>query len=100
SLVLSCSAAITHDLAPGAIKNTWLMKLATGLVTMLALVFAINESGSIFSLVILAWSTLACAFGPLIILYASGRRVSEPIAIFLMALGVAIAFMWRELGWH
>jgi SSS family solute:Na+ symporter/sodium/proline symporter len=100
SLVLSCSAAITHDLAPEKLQRPWLMKAATAAVTVLALGFALSGSQSVFALVILAWSTLACAFGPLIALLALGRRVTEFAAVAMMALGVAIAFQWRLLGWQ
>lgn len=100
SLVLSCSAAITHDLAPNRLERPWMMKLATAGVTLSALVLALSGNQSVFSLVILAWSTLACTFGPLLVLFALGRRVSEPVAIALMILGVAIALAWRQAGWQ
>lgn len=100
SLVLSCSAAITNDLSPRKYQKPWMMKAATAAVTLLALVFALSGSQSVFSLVILAWSTLACAFGPLIALLALRRRVSQVTAIALMILGVGIALGWRQLGWQ
>jgi len=76
------------------------MKSVTGVVTLLALAFALSESRSVFSLVILAWSTLACAFGPLMIVQALGRRLNQPVAIALMLGGVAIALWWRMMGWQ
>jgi len=100
SLVLSCSAAIVHELLPDGDERPWRMKTATALVTAVALAFALADTRSVFSLVILAWSTLACAFAPLLLLFASGRRISQGRAIFLMALGVGIAFTWRALGWE
>ncbi len=100
SLVLACSAAITSDLAGGRIQKPWIMKSVTGVVTLLALAFALSESRSVFSLVILAWSTLACAFGPLMIVQALGRRLNQPVAIALMLGGVAIALWWRMMGWQ
>jgi len=100
SLVLACSAAITSDLAGGRIQKAWVMKLVTAAVTLMALMFALSGSRSVFSLVILAWSTLACAFGPLMIVQALGRRLNQPMAIALMLGGVAIAFLWRMQGWH
>ena len=99
SLVLSCSAAVTSDLAPGRFQQPWMMKATTAVVTLSALGFALSESRSVFTLVILAWSTLACAFGPLLILQVMGRRVRQSVAIGLMALGVGIAFWWRAQGW-
>lgn len=100
SLVLACSAAITHDLSPAKLERPWMMKIATAGVTVLALMFALSGSQSVFSLVILAWSTLACAFGPLIALLALRRRLPQPFAIALMIAGVGIALLWRQMGWQ
>jgi len=100
SLVLSCSAALTSDLAPGRFERPWMMKAATAAVTLAALAFALADSRNVFALVILAWSTLACAFGPLLIIQSIGRRVGQTTAIGLMLLGVAIAFGWRAQGWE
>lgn len=100
SLVLACSAAITSDLAPGRFKGGWPMKMVTAVITALALAFALAQTQSVFALVILAWSTLACAFGPLMIIQALGRRVTEPVALGLTVLGVGIAFAWRAAGWE
>ncbi|MCB9956412.1 MAG: sodium/proline symporter [Caulobacterales bacterium] len=100
SLVLSCSAALTHDLLPKRFEASWEMKAATGIVTALSLGLALSGNRSVFSLVILAWSTLASAFAPLLTIYALGRRISERGAIVSMLLGVGVALLWRQLGWH
>lgn len=100
SLVLSCSAAVTHDLVPQRLESPWAMKAATAGVTGLALIIALNGTQSVFSLVILSWSTLAVAFGPLLALFALNRRVPQSTAILMMAIGVAVALGWRFLGWH
>ena len=101
SVVLSCSAAITHDLVPERLEHPIFLKGATAGTTIVALLLALSDSQSVFSLVILAWSTLAAAFAPLLSLYALNRRMSEPVAIGLMIFGVVIALGWRYgLGWH
>jgi len=100
SLVLSCSAAITHDLPAKRIERPLLLKAATAAVTALALVIALQGSSSVFDLVILSWSTLAVAFGPLLIILALGRRVTQGGAIAMMAAGVAVALAWRAVGLH
>jgi SSS family solute:Na+ symporter/sodium/proline symporter len=100
SLVLSCSAAITHDLLSSRLEKTWQAKLATAAVTVLALGIAMSETRSVFQLVILSWSTLASAFAPLLTLYALGRRISEAGAIMAMVVGVASALLWRVAGLH
>ena len=78
-----------------------MLKLATSVAVAVALVLALSESRSVFSLVILAWSTLAAAFAPLLTLYALRRRVSEATAVVMLFSGVSIALFWRfGLGWH
>lgn len=100
SLVLSCSAAITHDLLPVRRESPWELKLATALVTALAFGIALGDSRSVFQLVILSWSALASAFAPLITIYALDRKVSETTAILAMAIGVGVAIAWRVAGYH
>jgi len=100
SLVLACSSALTHDLIPQRLEKSWQLKGATLLVTLLALGIALNGTQSVFALVILAWSTLASAFAPLLLIYAMKKRVSEKTAIAMMLIGVLVAFIWRYLGLH
>ncbi len=100
SLVLSCSAALTHDLLPRRLENKWEIKTATLIVTALALLIALSQPQSVFSLVILSWSALASAFAPLLIVYVMGHDVPEKLGIAMVVIGPAVAILWREMGWH
>ncbi|HZW59789.1 MAG TPA: sodium/proline symporter [Woeseiaceae bacterium] len=100
SLVLSCSAAVTHDLAPTRLEKNWQIKLVTASVVALALLVSLSGSRSVFQLVIMSWSVLASAFAPLLTLYALGRKITESGAITSMVCGVATAVTWRAMGWH
>ncbi len=100
SLVLSCSAAITHDLLPHTIERTSLIKLTTLGVTGLALLLAFSNNQSVFSLVIMAWSGLASAFAPLLIARCLNWRPDERTSIIAVITGLGIALLWRNLGWH
>lgn len=100
SLILACSAAITHDIGERPVENRWWIKTATLGVVVLALGIALAQPESVFNLVILSWSALASAFGPLLIVYAAGRKVSERLALAMIFTGPLVAVMWRELGWH
>lgn len=100
SLVLSCSAALTHDLATDRLEKPWQIKTATALVTALALGIALSGNQSVFHLVIMSWSALASAFAPLLTIYVFRRRLSEAAAILVMVAGVGTAIGWRLLGWH
>ncbi len=100
SLVLSCSAALTHDLWPQNIESTGLIKLSTFAVTALALGLALSNNQSVFSLVILSWSSLASAFAPLLMALCLGRNPGRGITLLAMFAGLTTALFWRWMGWH
>ncbi|MEX2353462.1 MAG: sodium/proline symporter, partial [Gammaproteobacteria bacterium] len=100
SLILSCSAALTHDLLPHKIEKRWMIRSATAIITFLALMLALMNNQSVFSLVILSWSTLASAFAPLLLVYAFRGKVTEKAAIGMFVAGVSTALVWRWLGLH
>lgn len=100
SLVLSCSAALTHDLLPHKIENRFLIKGVTILIALLALMGALANNQSVFSLVIMAWSGLASAFAPLLLVLCAGMRPSQSSSLISVVGGLSVAVLWRYLGWH
>lgn len=96
SQVLSCSAVLSEDfkLAEG-VKGK---RLATLVVTISALLIGIFATANVFTLVIFAWSALACTIGPIVIIHALGRRPAEWVALAMMAVGLTVALLWREYG--
>lgn len=100
SLVLSCSSALTHDLLSRRLERPLELKAVTLIVVALALTIALSGTQSVFVLVIFAWSALASAFGPLLFVHALGGRVSEPRALAMIGVGLAVALAWRWLGWQ
>jgi SSS family transporter len=100
SLVLSCSAALTHDLLPHKIERPLLLKLATVAVTGIALLLALSGSQSVFNMVILAWSGLASAFAPLLLVLCMGVRPGQLHSLLALGSGLLVAIVWRQLGWH
>lgn len=98
SLILSCSAAVTHDLLPHRVESTVLIKLTTVAITAAALALALLNSQSVFSLVIMAWSGLASAFAPLLIVLCLGKRPGQQLSLLALATGLATAMLWRYLG--
>ncbi len=95
SLILSCSSAITHDLLPHKVEKTLLLKLATIGITAAALGLALMNNQSVFNMVIMAWSGLASAFAPLLIVLALGARPSERLSIVAVFTGFITALLWR-----
>lgn len=100
SLVLSCSAAFTHDLLPKRIENMGEIKTATVVVTALALAIALSNNESVFTLVILSWSFLASAFVPLLLAYIIGGKPTDMQALTILCVGLGVAVVWRWLGFH
>lgn len=100
SLVLSCSSSLTHDLLPHKVEKTWILKAATLLITCAAVAWALLNKQSVFSLVVLSWSSLASAFAPLLIVLALGGRPSQGACIAMTLIGLGTALVWRWLGWH
>lgn len=100
SLVLGCSAAISHDILPDNIENTALIKLTTVAVTGVALLWALLNSASVLDLVILAWSGLGSAFGPLLLVLCLGGRPSQNASMAMVILGLVVALLWRYVGLH
>jgi Na+/proline symporter len=100
SLVLSCSAALTHDLLPHRIEHALLIKLGTVFITAIALGLALMNNESVFNLVILSWSALASAFAPLLIAQCLGQRPTQAVSLAALSAGLATALLWRYLGWH
>lgn len=98
SLVLSCSSAITHDLLPHNIERTYLLKIATVLITLCALGLALMNNQSVFNMVIMAWSGLASAFVPLLFVLALGKKPSQTISMIAVLVGFVTAILWRNAG--
>jgi len=98
SLILSCSSAFTNDLLPWKISSPRGLRAATVITTSLALGIAIFGSQNVFSIVILAWSVLASAFAPLLIVYSFGGKPSEARAVMMMIIGILSALLWRHYG--
>tara|TARA_Y100000780_G_C13695989_1_gene422482 strand:+ start:31423 stop:32814 length:1392 start_codon:yes stop_codon:yes gene_type:complete len=98
SQVLSCSAAVTRDILPNTKDNLIVTKLATAFVTIVALLIAIFGGQNVFELVVLSWSILGAAFGPLLFVYTLNSDVSEITAILMVIIGVGVTFAWRAAG--
>jgi len=100
SLILSCSSAITHDLIPHKVERTWLLKLTTVFITLFALGLALMNKQSVFNMVIMAWSGLASAFAPLLIVLSIGHKPAHMTSIIAVIAGFSVALLWRIIELH
>jgi sodium/proline symporter len=97
SQVLSCAAAVTQDIAPRPELGNRYTKLGTILVAAVVLMIAL-QGGSVFVLVILAWSGLAASLGPLLVVRCLGGRPHCVTAIAMMVVGFLAALGWGQYG--
>ena len=98
SVILSCTAAITRDFPIRGLQTYAATKGATVFVTALALAIALGRNESVFSLVLIAWSALAGAFGPLMIVYSLRQQPIEALAVAMTTAGVGTVLLWRHFG--
>lgn len=99
SQILVCSGAITQDINP-AWKNSYIAsKLATLVVTALALSIALFAGQGVFALVLIAWSALGAGFGPALLLRLLGIPLSSLTIALMMTAGVATVVAWNVIGY-
>ncbi|MCP4412245.1 MAG: sodium/proline symporter [Gammaproteobacteria bacterium] len=98
SQILSCSAILSEDFKMGHSNKA--KSLITLSVTIIALFISLFANKSVFTLVILAWSGLSSSFGPLVIVYALGKRPSQTLAMVMMIVGLVTAMLWHHNGLH
>ena len=83
SQVLSCAAVLSDDLK--LLRGHSAQRWATLAVVLLTVAIAVFASANVFTLVIFAWSALACSIGPLVILHALGQRPTQGLALAMLA---------------
>lgn len=100
SQLLTCAAAFTQDIVPGAGQSYWKVKLGTAGTTVLVLVVVMLAPASVFQLVIVSWSALGAGIGPLMLVRLYGRPPPAPVAIAMIGAGLATSIVWGlVLGW-
>ena len=95
SQVLSCTAALSRDMTNGKDLPFWVTKAATLFVTVSALLIAIYGGKSVFDLVLIAWSGMGAAIGPLLIAFTFGFKPSQAGSILMMITGLGTVILWR-----
>ena len=96
SQILSCSAAVTQDIAPRWQSSYLASKAATLSVAALALAIALYASSGVFDLVLIAWSALGATIGPLLLVRISGRVVSPRLGLVMMGSGLLTVILWGQ----
>ena len=98
SLLLSCSSFLSQDLLPRQFASRFGIKIATALVTLAALGWALLNRQSVFALVIFSWSVLGACFLPFILLMLWRVKISTQQALLLMLVGLCSVLVWHFWG--
>ena len=98
SQILACTASITNDLFLNKKNNYLINKFVTLVVTVFVVTIAINDNKNVFNLVLMSWSTLACCFSPLLIIYSLKQKVSEFLSLMMMVIPLITLLLWRYYG--
>ncbi len=99
SQILSCSAAVTQDIAPRYRSSYTASKVATLSVAALSLLIALYASAGVFSLVLVAWSALGASLGPILLIRLARLPLPTPLALVMMATGLVTVVLWGNSGW-
>ena len=98
SQIISCTASITNDLSFNKKNNYLTNKVVTLFVTVFVVTIAINDNKSVFNLVLMSWSTLACCFSPLLIINSLKQKISEVLSLMMMVIPLITLLVWRHFG--
>ena len=105
SQLLVSSSALTEDFYQKIIKRDASQKeliligrVCVVLISVIAMVLALNPKSSILSLVSYAWGGFGAAFGPVVLAALFSRRTSWQAALAGMITGAVVCVLWKEIG--
>ncbi len=78
-------------------RAVWVTRILIGILTLVALAFALLNIRTIYSFVLYAWSALGAAFGPVIILSLYWKRFNKWGALTSLILGPVITVVWYNV---
>ena len=96
SQILSCTASITNDLFSNKRNSYFFNKAVTLIITFFVVTIAINDNKNVFNLVLISWSTLACCFAPLLIIFSFKQKLNEILSIMMMIIPLITLYLWRH----
>ncbi len=102
SQLIVTSSALVEDLIGGVgIKLSsqgalWGGRIGVLVVSVVAVLLALDPESSVLALVAFAWAGFGAAFGPIVLLALFWRRLTAAGAAVGMVAGAAVAFVWGQ----
>lgn len=101
SQLLVSAASMSRDIYATIFKKdtegpgiVWASRFTVAVVSLIAILIALNPDSSVFALVSCAWSGFGAAFGPLILFSLFWRRMTRAGAIAGMLAGGIVDIVW------
>jgi sodium/proline symporter len=98
SQIIVCSGALTQDVTRKWRESYVASKIGTMLVTTYAVVIALFAPEGVFGLVLIAWSAMGAALGPLVVLRVFHVDVSRWTAVLMIAAALTAVVAWYFAG--
>jgi sodium/proline symporter len=104
--LLVCSSALTEDFYRAFIRPkakqkelVWVGRAMVLLVSVIAILLAINPNNSVLDLVSHAWAGFGAAFGPIVIFSVFWARMTRNGALAGMITGAITVLLWINFHW-
>jgi sodium/proline symporter len=104
--LLVCSSALTEDfykafLRPQASQRelVWMGRLTLIAVSLVAIGLAWDPNNRVLDLVSYAWAGFGSAFGPVVLLSLTWRRMTRNGALAGMFTGALVVLVWKPFAW-
>lgn len=104
SYLLIAASAFSKNIYQGLLHKKasdkevlWISRLTLLLITVIAIVIALDENSVIFTIVSFAWAGFGATFGPLMLFSLFWKRINLAGAIAGMLSGGAMVFIWKLL---
>jgi sodium/proline symporter len=103
SQLIVCSSALVEDLykltgrtaSPRA--GLWLGRAGVVVVSIVAILLALDPESSVLALVAFAWAGFGASFGPVILLSLFWKRFTAGGALTALVVGAVIVFWWGNM---
>lgn len=104
SYLLIAASAFSKNIYQGLLHKKasdkqvlWISRLTLLLITVIAVIIALDENSVIFTIVSFAWAGFGATFGPLMLFSLFWKRINRAGAIAGMISGGAMVFIWNLL---
>ncbi|WP_373332671.1 sodium/proline symporter PutP [Thiopseudomonas alkaliphila] len=102
--LLVCSSALTEDFYKAFLRKNasqaelvWVGRLMVLAIALIAVAIAANPQSKVLGLVSYAWAGFGAAFGPVVLLSVTWKRMTRNGALAGMLAGAITVVVWKEL---